>query len=164
MFGRDAGGDVSAASRCRPRPTSTATQQWQCGAWAVPFGMGDAVRSPGAASLFCNLTRVSIARAPTRADISPARPFVEDGFVIAAEIEIVAQLALDLLPQPVHRHPADEVGGKLAGALLGADDLQPGLAFRLETRVRPGARIASSSVMSAQCILWSRIALATARR
>ena len=35
---------------------------------------------------------------------------VEDGFVKAAEIKLVAHLALDLLAQTVMRHASDEVG------------------------------------------------------
>src|SRR5579883_1686739 len=42
----------------------------------------------------------------------------QDGLVVAAQVELVAKLALEALPQAVERRPADEVGGKLAGRLL----------------------------------------------
>ena len=52
--------------------------------------------------------------------------------MIPAQLESRTQFTLDLLAQAAHRHPPHEVGGKLARRLLGADDLQAGLAFRLK--------------------------------
>jgi hypothetical protein len=54
---------------------------------------------------------------------------IEHGFMVAAEVEFLALFALDLLPQSVKRHPADEVGRELTRTLFRPDDLTQRLAF-----------------------------------
>ena len=89
------------------------------------------------------------------------RSQVQHGLVIAGQVEPIAHLRLDALAQPAHRRAADEIRRKLAGRLLGTDDLQAGLAFRLVGLDRPAATgpLRRSSRRSASCdrgCCWSR--------
>jgi hypothetical protein len=61
---------------------------------------------------------------------------IQHRLMVAAQLELIAQLALDLLTQTVERHAADEIRRKLAGALLGPDDLGDGFALGLEGSLR----------------------------
>src|SRR5439155_16175365 len=54
------------------------------------------------------------------------RAVIQQGFVIAAQVEAVAQLPFQLLAQPIVSHAPDKIGAQLNRALLGADDFQPG--------------------------------------
>src|SRR5437870_6114623 len=61
---------------------------------------------------------------------------IQHRFVIAAEVELIAQLALDLLPQAVEGRAAYKVGRKLARTLLRPDDLEERLAIGLKRASR----------------------------
>ena len=57
---------------------------------------------------------------------------MKNGFVIAAQVEGGPLFAFDGLAQAVHGHATGEIGRKLRGTLLGANNFQPGLAFGLK--------------------------------
>ena len=48
---------------------------------------------------------------------------IQDGFMEATKVELVAEFALDLLSQTVVGHAADKVGAQLRRALFGPNDL-----------------------------------------
>ena len=56
----------------------------------------------------------------------------EHGFVVAAEVEVLPELALDLAADLHVGFAAGEVGGELRVAEFGARDLRTGFAFGLE--------------------------------
>src|SRR5688572_7432462 len=58
------------------------------------------------------------------------RAVTQHGLVKLTQIEFVAPLPLNVLPQPVKRGAADEVRGKLSAALLRPRDLAHRLGFR----------------------------------
>src|SRR4051812_9550381 len=60
------------------------------------------------------------------------RAVVEDGLVVASEVEPIALSALDRLAKAVKDSAADEVGRELTGGLLRTDDLADGLALGLK--------------------------------
>jgi len=52
--------------------------------------------------------------------------------MVISQIELVAQLALDLLTQTMMGHPTDKIGAQLRGALFDARNLSAGLGLGLE--------------------------------
>ena len=53
-------------------------------------------------------------------------------FMVTPQFKPIAQLSLDLLPEPIMSHPPHEIGAELRAGLLGANELEAGLALRLK--------------------------------